>query len=218
MLKSQGAAHFAVMLVCVVGAGALTACHSDRAPPPPTFSPNGEPLIGKFWPADCEEAEALWFDRLDTAHSGRLTLAQLQADAERQYKLMDLRHDGRVTAEELSSYRLKEMGGHYISVSTPDQKDTIERLDEEDDDSGGRRELGRYDRRNSDDAKSGKMDAFAALTTDQPDPVMSADTDLDGSVTLEEFRTLIDQNFAEFDKEHAGYITKSEVLGICARK
>jgi Ca2+-binding EF-hand superfamily protein len=218
MLKSPGAARIAVMIVCVFGAGALTACHSDRGPPPPTFSPNGEPLIGKFWPADCEEAEALWFDRLDTVHSGRLTLAQLQADAERQYKLMDLRHDGRVTAEELSNYRLKEMGGHYISVSTPDQKDTIERLDEEDDDSGGRRELGRYDRRGSDDTKSGKMDAFAALTTDQPDPVMSADTDLDGSVTLEEFRTLVDQNFAEFDKEHAGYITKPEVIGICALK
>jgi hypothetical protein len=218
MLKSVGLARIAIVTGSILGAAALAGCHSDNRPPP-TFSPNGEPLIGKGWPADCDAAEGAWFDRLDTAHSGRVTLAQLMADAERQYKLMDLRHDGKVTAEELSTYRLKEMGGHYISISTPDQKDTIERLDDDDDDSG-RRPGGLADRnagRGRADESDRKIDAFAALTTDQPDPVMSADADLDGSVTWEEFRALVAQNFAEFDKDHAGFITKSEVQTLCAR-
>ncbi len=159
---------------------------------------------------------ALWFDRLDSSHTGRVTLAQLQADAERQFKLMDLRHDGKVTAEELSTYRLKLMGGQYVSVSTPDQKDTIERIDEDDDGPDTARGRRGPSGRESDSRK--QVDAFAALTTDQPDPVMSADGDLDGSVTMEEFRALVAQNFAEFDKDHAGYVTKSEVQASCDRK
>jgi len=47
---------------------------------------------------------------------------------------------------------------------------------------------------------------------------MTADTDLDGSVTWEEFRTLVAQNFAEFDKDHRGVITKSEVETLCDHK
>jgi len=47
--------------------------------------------------------------------------------------------------------------------------------------------------------------------------VMTADTDLDGSVTWEEFRALVSQNFAEYDKEHLGYITKDELHSVCVR-
>ena len=53
------------------------------------------------------------------------------------------------------------------------------------------------------------------MVTDQPDPVMSGDTDLDGSVSWEEFRTSIIQDFAHFDKDHEGFITKSEVETMC---
>jgi hypothetical protein len=199
----------------------LAACASEpKGPPPPTFSPNGEPLVPPQWPQDCEAAIDQWFDRLDTGHTGGLSLAQLTADAERQYRLMDLRHDGKVTAEELSRYRLKMMGGHYLSVSTPGENARLgrgtddearpgDRLDEPVDDD---RPHGRHgeDRR--------PVDAYAALVSDQPDPVMAADNDLDGSVTWEEFKALVAQNFAEYDRDHTGVITKSEVEKICTRK
>jgi hypothetical protein len=199
----------------------LAACSSEpKGPPRPTFSPNGEPLVPPQWPEKCEDAIDLWFDRLDTGHTGGISLAQLMADAERQYRLMDLRHDGKVTAEELSKYRLRMMGGHYLSVSTPgeqarfgrgsdDEARPGDRLDEPVDDDRPRKRHGEDDR---------PVDAYAALVSDQPDPVMSADADLDGSVTWEEFRTSVSQNFAEFDHDHTGVITKSEVETICSRK
>jgi hypothetical protein len=199
---------------------ALSACSwSHDKPPRPTFSPNGEPLVPPQWPLACEDAISDWFDRLDTSHTGALTLAQLQTDAEKQYRKMDLRHDGKVTAEELSKYRLALMGGHYLSVSTPGKTAAAGRESDEDDP-----EVSDLDRAFGDPSRHRKdddhrpVDAYAALVTDQPDPVMSADTDLDGSVTWDEFRALVAQNFAEFDKDHAGTITKSEVQRSCNRK
>ena len=208
------------LLAALIALAALAACGSDpKGPPPPTFSPNGEPLVPPQWPQDCEAAIDQWFDRLDTGHTGGISHVVLLADAERQYKLMDMRHDGKVTAEELSKYRLKMMGGHYLSVSTPGENVRIgrgtddearpgDRLEDPGDDRPRRR--GEEDRR--------PVDAYAALVSDQPDPVMSADTDLDGSVTWDEFRALVAQNFADFDRDHAGVITKSEVEKICSRK
>jgi hypothetical protein len=211
---------FAVLL----GIAALTGCSSQKGPTPPTFSPNGEPLMPPQWSADCSEAIDAWFDRLDTAHTGKLTHAQLLADAEVQFKRMDLRHDGKVTAEELSKYRLAAMGGHYLSVSTPEQRSMFG-LGGHDDESDrpGDRIGGGYGNGDGDDdnprhkrnADRKNVDAFSALVTDQPDPVMTADTDMDGSVTWEEFRALVAQNFADFDKGHDGYITKSEVEKTC---
>jgi hypothetical protein len=200
--------------------GVVGACGSDKkGPPPPTFSPNGEPLIGGNWPPVCEDAMAAWFDRVNASHDGKLTYAQLEADAQRQYALMDLRHDGKVTAAELSAYRLKVMGGHFLSVSTPGQHNTLERDPNDPSGLDASRAFGDPEgRRKKDDDESRKrIDAFAALTTDQPDPVMTADTDLDGSVTWDEFRALVAQNFADFDKQHKGVVTKDEVRASCER-
>jgi hypothetical protein len=195
----------------------LAGCNSDKQPPRPTFSPNGEPLIGGAWPDKCEDALGLWFDRLDVNRRGALTLAELTADAQRQFQLMDLRHDGKVTAEELSKYRLSVMGGHYLSVSTPGQHSLFDRRNRDEDEPGDRLDgtPGRRERGDDEDRK--RTDAFAALVSDQPDPVMSADTDLDGSVTWQEFRLLVSQNFADFDLDHKGAITKAEVQTMCGR-
>ncbi len=208
---------FASLILVAVLAG----CSSHKGPPPPTFTPNGEPLVPPQWPQDCADALDAWFDRMDTGHTGGLTRAQMEEDAKRQFKLMDLRHDGKVTAEELSKYRLSLMGGHYLSVSTPTERLFGRHSDEEDrpgDRIGGAYGDGSLDedsphRRHGEDHRP--VDAYAALVSDQPDPVMSADTDLDGSVTWDEFRALVAQDFAEFDKDHEGKITKSEIEKTC---
>jgi hypothetical protein len=170
------------------------------------------------WPVDCEEAVGLWFDRLDASHTGKVSLAQLMADAERQYRKMDLRHDGKVTAEELSKYRLAHMGGHNLSLSTPGQRNAIAGRDPDETAEGNDLERAFDDpNRHRKDTDHRPTDAFAALISDQPDPVMTADTDLDGSVTIEEFRALIAQDFADYDKPHAGFITRDEVQAGCPK-
>jgi len=207
-------------VVLFIALALLAACSEPEGPPRPTFSLNGEPLVPPQWPQKCEDAIDMWFDRLDAGHTGGVTLAELTADAERQYKLMDLRHDGKVTAEELSKYRLKIMGGHYLSVSTPGQRVGLGRGSDDDARPGDRLDEPADDdrphKRHGDDDRP--VDAYAALVSDQPDPVMSADNDLDGSVTWDEFRALVAQDFAEFDKDHTGVITKSEVERTCSRK
>lgn len=206
---------FKSRLALMIVLAAIVGCSSDyKGPPPPTFSPNGEPLIPPQWPAECSDALDAWFDRLDPSHTGGISHATLLADAEKQYKLMDLRHDGKVTAEELSKYRLSMMGGHYLSVSTPGEQARLGRGTDEEARPGDRIDEDPYD---DDHHHKGHapVDAFSALTSDQPDPVMTADTDLDGSVTWDEFRALVAQNFADFDKDHKGVITKSEVEKLC---
>jgi hypothetical protein len=216
--------HRLFSVAIMLAAATLAGCSSQKGPTPPTFSPNGQPLPPPQWPSECPDALDAWFDTLDTSHSGKLTQAQLLADAEAQFKLMDLRHDGKVTAEELSKYRLAAMGGHYLSVSTPGERSMYGLGGHDnDEDRPGDRIGGGYGNGDGDDdnprhkrdADRKRVDAFSALVTDQPDPVMTADTDMDGSVTWDEFRALVTQNFADFDKDHAGYITKSEIEKTC---
>jgi len=174
--------------------------------PRPVFSPNGEPLVGAGWPAHCADALDLWFDRVDTSHDGKMTLVEMETDAVRQFKVMDLRRDGKVTAAEIATYREKAMGGRYASYSTPEIAIRQRYHDEEAD--GG-------DRRRHEDESMPQADASGVMPADKPDPVMSADTDLDGSVTLDEFKVFVHQNFADFDKDHAGYITKDDLHTAC---
>jgi len=199
--------------VCVAGALALlSACSlwGKSHPPRPVFSPNGEPLVGSQWPTACSDAMETWFDRVDTDHDGRLTMAEWEADAVRQFKAMDLRHDGKLTAAGLSTYRQSVMGSRYASISTPEAG--ARRRARDDDDSGG---YSGESRRRRDDSAMPAPDAKGTMPADQPDPVMSADTDLDGSVTLEEFLVLVRQNFADLDRDRTGSIDKSDVRRLC---
>jgi hypothetical protein len=206
-------------LACLFLAAVLAGCSlfGNEPPPRPTFSPTGEPLVPPQFPQNCEDALDVWFDRLDTAHSGQMTREQLLADAKIQYQRMDMRHDGKVTAEELSRYRLKAMGGHYLSVSTPGQYSNVGRGRNDEEDRPGDRIDSGYDYYDNRKGKGDKkdVDAFAALVTDQPDPVMSADADLNGSVSWEEFQTSIIQDYVRFDSGKKGFITKSDVHNMC---
>jgi len=175
--------------------------------PRPVFSPNGEPLVGSGWPAHCDDAMDVWFDRIDSNHDGKLTLAEMEADAVRQFNVMDLRHDGKVSAAEVATYRERVMGTKYASFSTPEiaMKPRARESDEPRFPGEGGRE----------DESMPRPDASGVMPADRPDPVMSADTDLDGSVTLDEFKTYVHQNFADLDRSHAGYIEKSDLHRLC---
>ena len=150
----------------------------------------------------------VWFDRVDANHDGKLTLAEMEADAVRQFNVMDLRHDGKVTVSEVAAYRERVMGNRYASFSTPEiaigrVRDTSEEP----------RVPG--ETRHRDDDSQPRPDTSGVMPADRPDPVMSADTDLDGSVTLDEFKTYVHQNFADLDRSHAGSIEKGDLHRLC---
>ena len=82
-----------------------------RHSPAQVISPNGEPLSGgPLGQPDCDEAIDKWFDRVDTNHDDTIDRAEFIADAQAQFARMDLDHDGFVTADELTRYRMPTLG------------------------------------------------------------------------------------------------------------
>lgn len=116
-------------LLALAGCGTFDRLTDPPPPmaPPRVFSPNGEPLRGgPLGHPTCRDALARWFDRVDTNHDGFVDRAEFRADAERQFKIMDLDHDGEITPDELARYR------------APFEVDTARRQAEESPERGGR--------------------------------------------------------------------------------
>ena len=184
----------AIVGVMLLGGVALSACGSDRRPeaPPAPVSPNGEPLGGPG--ANCPDALTRWFDTADVNHDGSLDQAEFMADATRWFAAMDSNHDGFVTPDELTTLRLK--------LAPPKPPPARGSRDEEAE--GDRRE---------------RRGWFAGRgprpTSDRPDPVMSADVNLDNRVSAEEFQAQALRVFGGLDRNRDGRLSKDEVLVGC---
>lgn len=70
------------------------------------YSPNGEVLNGgPLGRPTCEQALTAWFNRIDTSHNGRVDREEFLADAQQQFAVMDIDHNGLITPAELDHYR-----------------------------------------------------------------------------------------------------------------
>jgi len=188
-----------VVGILILGSVALGACGGRDEPerPPPPVSPNGEPLVAGGPDATCEAALGRWFDAADLNHDGSLDTAEFLADAARWFAVMDANHDGAVTPDELTALRLK---------LTPPAPRPVRGSDEERAERSGR------DRRGGFLGIGGEP---RRLSADRPDPVMSADLNLDNRVTEEEFQAQATRVFAGLDRNRDGRLTKDEVLVGC---
>ncbi len=181
--------------------GALLAACGDGAPPAPPpapVSPNGEPLVGASGASgtpSCAAALPQWFAAADRDHDGSLDEAEFIADAARWFAVMDANGDGVVTPDELTQLRLKLMPPVIAPESTQRERAEERR----------RERLGWFGgppRRSPNDL---------------PDPVMSADANLDNRVTWEEFQAQAARIFARLDRNRDGRLSKDEVLATCSR-
>ncbi|MFV3074114.1 EF-hand domain-containing protein [Niveispirillum fermenti] len=158
-------------------------------------SPLGEPLGPPGAdPAPYRQAMREWFARTDKDGDGKLSLAEIQAEADRVFPLYDLNGDGQITSAELTSYR----------VSTPFHALPA--------DTGRRLRPGRIDM---------TPDEAASLTREgkgRPqyrmgiDPVMAADTNADFRVTREELRAEAARRLSMMDRNDDGAITLAEFM------
>jgi len=126
-----------------------------------------------------------WFQQADTNHDGSVTLVELRADAERFYLTLDSNHDGEIDPDEVD---------HYENVIAPEVRTG----------SGGFAGAGA----DTDDEATGGG-RLGLLTI--PEPVTTADANLDRGVSAQEFQTAAEKRFALLDHNGDGRLMLAEL-------
>lgn len=196
---------------------ALAACASEprrefrhRGPQPGGLfiSPSGEPFRGG-------DGLAAWFAGADADHDGAVTLAEFAADALRFFKRLDVNGDGVVDGFEMQAYeqtiapeiaaldlerRLRAAGRDAEGAEPPADR-------------GGRRRGGGF-RPGGGRGPGGEREGAARYSLiNEPEPVTNADENLDGRVTLEEWRHAAERRFNVLDRDRAGRLTLEALRG-----
>lgn len=172
---------------------------------PPFISPMGEPFRQKV-PRDDPLAD--WFHQADRNHDGYLTVDEMVEDADRFFAMLDTSHDGQIDPEEIDYYEqviAPEVKGEPFALRG-DPMPTIDANDVPED-------SGKYATRvtsgGGHDHSSEGAGRYALI--DNPEPVTSADTDFNGSVSLQEFRAAARRRFNLLDQSQTGRILLSQL-------
>ncbi|MES2444590.1 MAG: hypothetical protein V4574_17330 [Pseudomonadota bacterium] len=160
-------------------------------------SPMGEPFLGT---ADAPP-DIAWFDGADADHDGRLTMAEMRADAARYYRLLDADRSGEIDPVEIERYEimigreieLRARGGGPLGDATLNGPDSL---------AGGPQGSSRYVRR-------GGATLYNYLGL--PQPVAAADLNFNRGVSASEFVRTAEQRFQLLDPNHDGKIDRAEL-------
>ncbi|MFL6760582.1 EF-hand domain-containing protein [Sphingomonas sp.] len=236
-----------VPFLLMLASSAAQAPATAPAPPPvPPFasrhggrlfiSPMGEP----FRPRDrSDDGLADWFAQADRNHDGRLTLDEMQGDAERFFALLDVNHDGEIDPDDISRYEeviapeIRSGGGFAMDLGpAPESSGEGERGGRGGYGGGGHRgggggghrpgggdgrggggggHRGSFHARGGDESHQGAS-RYGLL--DLPEPVVSADADFNRGVSLSEFRQAAAQRFIALDLDHHGYLTLPALASV----
>jgi Ca2+-binding EF-hand superfamily protein len=171
------------------------------------ISPMGEP----FRPSGREDDTlADWFNQADKNHDGRLTLDEMQQDADRFFATLDTGHDGEIDPDDITRYETV-VAPEITSGSSFGLMAAME--------SGGEGREGHHGGgghrgffRGADNDPHQGAGRFGLL--DLPEPVVSADTNFNRGVSQAEFRQAAAQRFMALDLDHHGYLTLSGLATI----
>lgn len=220
------------MLVFSLAAIVALPLHAQVPPPSPAgtrrdfrggrgslfIAPSGKPFRaspGEPYPV------TKWFEQADTNHDGKLTMSEMRDDAARFFAEIDTNHNGEIDPDEVHTYetviapeiqsgdfgggpggfsggrgprssgghRGGGGGGHRGGASRDDNGSPSQHQPV----LGSGRGAGRYG------------------LIDTPEPVTAADTDLDRSITLAEFKAKAISDFQELDSANRGYLTLADL-------
>ncbi len=175
---------------------------------PNTFiSPSGEPFRAG---PEAPYPSAAWFARADADGDGRLTPAEFAADAERAFRLYDTNGDGVIDGFEITAYEeaavpeiLPRLGRLTPGEGMDPQVFSGRRRG-----AGGGRGGGSPDRpRRSQAGDTALVGAEPYAMLAEPQPLRAADADLDGRVSLLEWRARTKRRFSLLDGKGAGVLT-----------
>ncbi|MDB5685885.1 MAG: hypothetical protein JWR77_474 [Rhizorhabdus sp.] len=150
------------------------------------ISPMGEPFRPKGDGIDPMQA---WFAGADTDHDGRLTIAEMMLDADRFFATLDHDHDGQLLPDEVDAY--EENIAPEVRLYQPRGK----RPDE-----GGRKDPPRPGPKGA-APYGGAIGAGRFSFFNIPNPVASADDDINRAVDRAEFRAAAAERFRLLDPQ-----------------
>lgn len=167
------------------------------------ISPSGEPFTA---PVHDPYPIVAWFTRADANHDGKLDIAEFRADAQRFFDVLDRDKDGKISSAEVDYYE-RNIVPEILSVNTSDAGGSFIRValqapaadDGGDDPEATKQKL------------NGNQGAVPFSLFQEPEPVRSADRNLDGVVTLKEFLAQADRHFAALDRKGDGLLTLDEL-------
>jgi hypothetical protein len=197
---------------------------SDPAPAKPVrhprlfISPSGEPFRG-------ENGLAVWFAGADTNHDGAIDEAEFAADALRFFKALDANGDGKLDGFELQAY----------------ERDIVPELAQQDNEpagpqGGGRRGGGGVGRRGGGESPTrdghaggipeessipigtprapgaGREGAARYALLNEAQPVANADENVDGKISLEEWKHATARRFTHLDKARTGKLILTDLI------
>lgn len=189
------------------------------------LSPMGEPFRSEDPAADNVGA---WFAQADADHDGALTLAEMQADAARFYATLDVNHDGEIDPEELARYENQVAPEVQVGMQMHDRGGFgrgggwggggghrggggahggygHERP------GGGEGGEGEGHRGPNGGFEEGLEGAGRYSFINVPEPVISADADLNRGVSRAEFVAAAGRRFVALDTNHDGRLTRDEL-------
>jgi hypothetical protein len=175
------------------------------------ISPCGEPFLA---PTTAPYPIVNWFAQADLNHDGKLDTDEFRSDAERFFAQLDRNKDGVIDSAEISVYEhvyvpeilsqgqaeaagLKVLAAYQVpDDSTPT---TSYQMDDSTPTPPPRPPL---------NTRQGAV-IFSLIPA--PEPVLSADRNLDGKVTLKEFQAQADRRFTALDVLKRGYLLLADL-------
>ena len=194
------------------------------------LSPMGEPFRNEDLAHD---NVGDWFAAADTNHDGWLSVAEFQADAARFFATLDSNRDGEIDPDELTRYETELAQEVQVGRQMGVGMGGFRRGGEGGGRGGGRggwggrsREPRTQEGRNSRIPEGaggggprignggfdpGLEGAGRYSFLNIPEPVISADTNLNRGVSLQEFTAAAGQRFVMLDSNHDGRLTRDEL-------
>ncbi|WBO22672.1 EF-hand domain-containing protein [Sphingomonas abietis] len=156
------------------------------------IAPMGEP----FRTDGFTDPMKLWFDRADADHDGRLTLAEMQADSDRFFATLDKDRSGEIDPDEMS---------YYENVVAPEIKLYQRGQDKRPHTREQKHDAKAAARRRADYEAPYGAGLWASLNI--PQPIVSADFDLNRGVSRAELDQAAVNRWPLLDTAHRGYLT-----------
>lgn len=174
-------------------------------------SPSGEPFRSADGLAD-------WFAQADANHDGAITAEEFQADALRAFQSYDANGDGVVDGFEVQAYEQQRVP-EITQIALDDGQRPNSGFGGQ---AGGGRHGGMGGGRRRGMGGGGQDGAAAASHAqpragregaarysllNEPEPLLAADTDVDGKVTRQEWLAATSRRFTELDRDRTGRLT-----------